>query len=185
MVGFHMFRCTTCGSITQTAEGCGVCGGAVREVLEDPSRRITKPVSRQQLRVFWTGTTIVAMTIIVLFAVSSVGVGLYLSARPAGPSCSNSAVNYPSCNSCISSETYLPATNSCSCTNGAVNGPKCNRWCANNAINPSIQKNNMTYPGGCDLCADHRTDIVCPPGLPPGTSKTENSSRLETSLEQS
>ena len=78
-----MFRCRVCGSIGQTPQACGVCGGAVREISQDPSGQST--VSRQLLRPFWTGTKIAAMMIVVLFAVSTVGAGLYLSARPAHP----------------------------------------------------------------------------------------------------
>jgi hypothetical protein len=163
-----MFRCAVCGSIGQTAQTCGVCGGAVREIREDPSRSPTGGVSRQRFLPFWTGTKIVAMMVVVGVAVSTVGAGLYLSARPSGLSCSNSAVNYPSCNICGSQETYSSSTNSCFCTNGGVNAPRCNRWCANNAINPP----------NCDRCPDNQTDVVCPPGLPPETSKSENSSRL-------
>src|SRR5260370_2072224 len=69
---------------------------------------------------------------------------------------------------------YSSSTNSCFCTNGGVNAPKCNRWCANNAINPP----------SCDRCPDNHTDIVCPPGLPPEISKSENSSRLGTTSSQ-
>jgi len=165
---FRMFRCAVCGSIGQPARACGVCGGAVREILEDPSRPMTRRVSRQRLRPFWTGTKIVAMMVVVVVTVSTVGAGLYLSARPSGPSCSNNAVNYPSCNICGSRETYSSSTSSCFCTNGGVNAPRCNRWCANNAINPP----------SCDRCPDNQTDVVCPPGLPPQTSKSENSSSL-------
>src|SRR5437588_435201 len=32
-----MFRCRICGSIGQTPQACGVCGGAAREISEDPS----------------------------------------------------------------------------------------------------------------------------------------------------
>src|SRR5437879_6656173 len=98
-----MFRCRVCGSIGQTPQACGVCGGAVREISEDPSGLST--VSRQLLRPFWTGTKIAASMIVVLFVVSTVGAGLYLSARPSGPTCSNGGVNYPSFNACASSET--------------------------------------------------------------------------------
>src|SRR5205807_4752460 len=94
--------------------------------------------------------------IVVLFVVSTVGAGLYLSARPSGPTCSNGGVNYPSCNSCGSSETYSSSTNTCYCTDYAVNPPSCNRFCANNAINPP----------NCDRCPDNHTDVVCPPGSP-------------------
>lgn len=163
-----MFRCVVCGSIGQTAGSCGVCGSAVREVREDSSGPGTGRAPRQRFRSFWTGTKIVAMIVVVVVAVSTVGAGWYLSARPSGPSCSNSAVNYPSCNICGSRETYSSSTNVCFCTNGAVNTPKCNRWCANNAINPP----------SCDLCPDNHTDVVCPPGLPLETSKSENRSHL-------
>jgi hypothetical protein len=161
-----MFRCTSCGSIGLNVGTCGVCGGVVREIHEDHSRLPT--LSRQRFRPFWTWTKIAASIAVVIVAISTVGAGLYLSARPSGPSCSNGAVNYPSCNSCISSETYTPSTNSCTCTNGAVNKPKCNRWCANNAINPP----------SCDLCPDNHTDIVCPPGLPPETDRAPNNYRF-------
>ena len=116
-----MFRCRVCGSIGQTPQACGVCGGAVREISQDPSGQST--VSRQLLRPFWTGTKIAAMMIVVLFAVSTVGAGLYLSARPSGPSCSNGALNYPSCNSCGSSEAYSSSTKVCFCTDHSVNPP--------------------------------------------------------------
>jgi len=161
-----MFRCRICGSIGQTLQACGVCGGAVREISEDPSGLST--VSRQLLRPSWTGTKIAASMIVVLFVVSTVGAGLYLSARPSGPTCSNGGVNYPSCNSCGSSEAYSSSTNTCYCTDYAVNPPTCNRFCANNAINPP----------NCDRCPDNHTDIVCPPGSPPETDKTENSYRF-------
>ena len=156
-----MFRCDVCGSIGLNPGACGVCGGVVREIHEHSSGAPT--VSRHGLRPFWTATKIVASMVVVLIAVSSVGAGLYLSARPSGPSCTNRAVNYPSCNSCGSSETYSSSTNSCFCTNGAVNPSHCNRWCANNAINPP----------SCDRCPDNQTDMVCPPGLPPATGKAE------------
>jgi len=160
---FEMFRCDACGSMGLTPGACGVCGGAVREAPADSSG---PPIaSRQKPRPFWTGIRIVASTIVVLVAVSTVGAGLYFSARPPGPACSNHAANYPSCNICGSLDTYSSSTNSCFCTNGAVNEPKCNRWCANNAINPP----------SCDRCPDNQTDVVCPPGLPPRTDEAGNS----------
>ncbi len=155
-----MLQCAVCGSIGMNPGVCGVCGGSVREVPEDHSRLPT--VSRRLLPPFWTATRTAASIVIVLVAVSSVGAGMYLSARPSGPSCSNGAVNYPSCKSCSSSETFSSSTNECFCTNGAVNGPKCNRWCANNAINPP----------SCDRCPDNQTDVVCAPGLPMESYKT-------------
>jgi hypothetical protein len=158
-----MFRCDVCGSIGLNPGVCGVCGGAVRETRADSSG--PPIVSRQKLRPFWTGTRIVASMIVVLVAVSTVGTGLYLSARPLGPSCSNRAVNYPSCNSCSSQETFISSIDTCACTNSAVNPPSCDRWCANNAINPP----------NCDRCPDNHTDVVCPPGLPPETDKAGNS----------
>jgi hypothetical protein len=154
-----MLQCAACGSVGMNAGACGVCGGVVREIPEDRSGRAH--VSRQGSRPFWTPTKIAASIVIFLVAISTVGAGVYLSARPSGPSCSNRAVNYPSCNHCDSSETFSSSTNQCFCINGAVNGPKCNRWCANNAINPPA----------CDLCPDNHTDIVCPPGLPMETYK--------------
>jgi hypothetical protein len=161
-----MFRCSVCGSLGLTERACGVCGGAVREVREQPSRPLTE--SRRRFRPFWTGAKIVTLMIVAGVAVSGVGAGLYLSARPPGPSCTNNAVNYPSCNSCSSRETYSSSTNSCFCTDRAVNAPKCDRWCANNAINPP----------SCDRCPDNHIDIVCPPGLPPEPDKAENSYRF-------
>jgi hypothetical protein len=158
-----MFRCSACGSIGLTSRACGVCGGVVREIRADPTGFQTGSISQKRLRPFWTGTRILALMVVILVPISTVGAGLYLSARPSGPSCSNGAVNYPPCNSCSSLEKYNSSTNSCSCTNGAVNGPKCNRWCANNAINPP----------SCDRCPDNQTDIVCPPGLPPETYGAE------------
>jgi hypothetical protein len=163
-----MFRCGVCGSIGLNAGTCGVCGGVVREIREDALARSARHVSRQRLRPFWTGTRFVASLVVVLVAVSSVGAGLYLSARPSGPSCSNRALNYPSCNSCDSRETYILSTNTCTCTSGAVNPPSCNRFCANNAINPP----------NCDRCPDNHTDIVCPPGMPLETYNAENSYRF-------
>jgi hypothetical protein len=157
---FRMFRCTICGSIGLNPGACGVCGRAVREIRQDSSEPST--VSLQRLRPFWTGTKIVVTIAIVLLAVSSLGAGFDLSARPSGPSCSNRAVNYPSCNTCGSLETYSASTNWCFCTNQAVNAPTCNRWCANNAINPPTNGQAR----GCDQCPDNHTDIVCPPGLP-------------------
>jgi hypothetical protein len=169
---FYIYRCEVCESFGLTSRPCGVCGGTVRETHERPSGPLT--ASRQRLRRFWTGMRIAASVLVVLVAISTVGAGLYLSARPAAPSCSNHAVNYPSCNSCGSQETYNSSTNLCFCTNGALNGPKCNRWCANNAINPPTA--GSTH--GCDLCPDNHTDIVCSPGLPPETDKTQNNYRL-------
>jgi hypothetical protein len=148
-----MFRCAICGSVSLNAGTCGVCGGIVREIRGSASLQPTGPVSPPRLRPFWTGTKIIASVIVVLVVISSVGAGLYLSARPSGPSCSDGGVNYPSCNICSPSETL---TNSCDCTNKAVNAPRCNRWCANNAINPP----------SCDRCPDNQTDVVCPPGMP-------------------
>src|SRR2546428_13923046 len=89
-----MFRCRICGSIGQTPQACGVCGGAVREINEDPLGK--SAVSRQLLRPFWTGTKMAASMIVVLFVVSTVDAGLYLSARPSGPACSNGGVVHPS-----------------------------------------------------------------------------------------
>jgi hypothetical protein len=150
----RMLHCAVCGSIGMHPGRCGVCGGVVREVPEDHS--LSQAVSRRQFQPFWTATKIAGSIVIVLVAVSTVGAGMYLSARPSAPSCSNSAVNYPSCNVCSSTERFSSSTNQCFCTNGAVNGPKCNRWCANNAINPP----------SCDRCPDNQTDVVCAPGLP-------------------
>jgi len=159
-----MFRCAVCGSVALNAGTCGVCGGVVREFREDPANSLTVPgrigrggrVPCQRFRPFWTGTKIVASVIVVLVAVSTVGAGLYLSARPSGPACSNRALNYPSCNSCGSRETYNLSSDTCRCASGAVNPPSCNRFCANNAINPP----------NCDRCPDNHTDVLCPPGLP-------------------
>lgn len=142
---------------------CGVCGGVVREVREDQS--LSRGVSLRRFRPFWTATKIAASIVIVLVAVSTVGAEMYLSTHPSGPSCSNGAVNYSSCNVCASSERFMSSTNLCFCTNGAVNGPKCNRWCANNAINPP----------SCDRCPDNQTDVVCAPGLPMKSYKTPTS----------
>jgi len=159
-----MFRCAVCGSIGMNAGTCGVCGGVVRDISEDTSRSLTASgsvgrgrVAGQRFRPFCTGTKIVASVIVVLVAVSIVGAGLYLSARPSGPACSNRALNYPSCNSCGSRETYNLSSDTCRCASGAVNPPSCNRFCANNAINPP----------NCDRCPDNHTDVLCPPGLPP------------------
>jgi hypothetical protein len=120
------------------------------------------------------GTKIAASMMVLLFAVSTVGAGLYLSARPSGPSCSNRALNYPSCNTCGSRETYSLSTNWCVCANGAVNAPSCNRRCANNALNPPQGGN----PRACDLCPDNQTDVVCSPGLPPETYSAMNNDHL-------
>ena len=152
---------------------CGVCGGVVREV-QGNSFAIGTP--DQKIRQFWTRTKIVALTTLVLVAISSVGTGLYLSARP-NPSCTNHALNYPSCSDCGPVAAYTASTNSCSCTNDiitnhpartdskALNPPACNQWCANNAINPP----------SCDQCADNQTDITCPPAYaPPKTQAPEN-----------
>lgn len=152
-----MFRCKVCGSLGLTPGVCGVCGGSVSEYHETSSGHLTLTSQRSQS--FWTLAKIAATIAVVLVVVSSVGAGLYLSSRPSSPSCSNGALNYPSCNTCASSETY---TSECVCTDGAVNGPKCNRWCANNAINPPTGAGSR----GCDQCADGR--IVdqtgpCPP----------------------
>jgi hypothetical protein len=155
-----MFRCAVCGSIGLHPGACGVCGRTVHEIPNDLSGLAA--ASRQRLTPFWTVTKIVATMAIVLVAISSVSAGMYLSARPPGPSCSNNAVNYPTCNSCSSLETFNSSTNSCFCSNGAVNAPRCNRWCANNAINPPTNGNTR----GCDLCPDNHTDIICPPGTP-------------------
>jgi hypothetical protein len=157
-----MLQCAVCRSIGMNPGVCGVCGGVVREVPEDHS--LSRAVSRPQFRPFWTATKIAASVVIVLVAVSTVGAGIYLSARPSAPSCSNSAVNYPSCNVCSSSERFSSSANQCFCTNGAVNVPRCNRWCANNAINPP----------SCDRCPDNQTDVVCAPGLPIESYKTRN-----------
>src|SRR6266581_5205133 len=164
---FDMFRCAGCDSIALKVGTCGVCGGVVRELHKGPSGPLTVPgritgrgqVTGQRFRPFWTGTKIVASVVVVLVAISSVGVGLYLSARPSGPTCSNLALNYPSCNSCNSKETYNLSRDTCICTSGAVNPPSCNRFYANNAINPP----------SCDLCPDNQTDVVCPPGIPSET----------------
>jgi len=161
-----MFRCRVCGSIGQPPQACGICDGAVREISQDPSGKST--VSRQLLRPFWTGTKMGASIIVVLFAISTVGAGLYFSARPSGPYCSNGAVNYPSCNSCGSSEAYSSSTKVCFSTDYAVNPPSCNRFCGNNAINPP----------NCDPCPDNHTDVVCPTGSLPETDKTENGYRF-------
>jgi hypothetical protein len=154
-----MFRCDVCGSIGLNPGACGVCGGVVGEISSDSSG--PPIVSRQKLRSFWTRTRIVASLLLVLVAVSTVGAGLYLSARPPGPSCSNRAVNYPSCNSCSSQETYISTIDMCTCTNNTVNPPSCNRYCANNAINPP----------NCDRCPDNQTDVVCSPGVAPADDK--------------
>jgi len=175
---FGMFRCRICGSMGLNAGICGVCGGAVREIREDPSGGLAGCLSRRGLRPFWTVTKIVATMVVVVVAVSSVGVGMYLSVRSLGPSCSNRAMNYPSCNTCSSLETYTSSTNSCSCANNALNPPSCNRYCANNAVNPPTNGNSR----GCDLCPDGHTDIVCPPGLPPETYKSVNSYRFEHTI---
>ena len=110
---FDVFRCAVCGSIGLNSGTCGVCGGVVRDIREDTSGSLTasgsigrRRVAGQRVRPFWTGTKIVASIVVVVVAVSSVGAGLYISARPSGPSCRNLALNYPSCNSCYSNETY-------------------------------------------------------------------------------
>jgi hypothetical protein len=172
-----VFRCAVCGSRALKVGTCGVCGGVVHEIREDPSWPLTVPasvvrtgrVARQWSRPFRTGTKIVASMIVVIVALSTVGAGLYLYARPSAPSCSNGGLNYPSCNSCGSRETYSLSTNWCMCTNGAHNPPSCNRWCANNAINPP----------NCDMCPDNHTDIVCPPGLPPETDTAVKNDRFQ------
>jgi hypothetical protein len=184
-----MFRCAVCGSRGLKVGTCGVCGGVVHEISVDPSRPPTVPasvvrtgrVARHWFRPFRTGTRIVASMIVVIVALSSVGAGLYLYARPSAPSCSNRAANYPSCSSCVSSEIYNSSTDSCQCANTitvmtaggpttrqAVNPPSCNRFCANNAINPP----------NCDMCPDNHTDIVCPPGLPPETDTPVKNDRF-------
>jgi hypothetical protein len=155
-----MFRCNVCGSIGLNPGACGICGAVTVEIREGPSG--PSIVARQRLRPFRTTTKIAASIIVVLVAISTVGAGLYLSARPPAPLCSNHAVNYPSCNSCSSQEAYSSSTNVCSCTNGATNPDKCNRWCANNAINPPTGGGSR----GCDQCADGRiVDLtgLCPP----------------------
>ena len=167
---FDVFRCAVCGSVGLNSGTCGVCSGVVRDIREDTSGSLTtsgsivrRRVAGQRVRPFWTATKIVASIIVVVVAVSSVGAGLYISARPSGPSCRNLALNYPSCNSCYSKETYNLSADTCICTSGAVNPPACNRFCANNAINPP----------NCDRCPDNHTDVVCPPSLPLKTSQVE------------
>src|SRR5215471_2374524 len=144
--------------MSQHAGVCGVCGGVVREIQDNPT-----PELNSQKR-FWTRTKIMALTALILISITSIGTGLYLSARP-DPSCKNGAVNYPSCNNCGPLAAYTTATNTCSCTNYvtvnspsrtefyALNPPACNKFCANNAVNPPA----------CDKCADNQTDITCPP----------------------
>jgi hypothetical protein len=184
-----MFRCAVCGSTGLKGGTCGVCGGVVHEIREDSSWPLAVPASivrtgnmaRHRFRPFKTWTSIGASMIVVIVALSSVGAGLYLYARPSAPSCSNGGLNYPSCNSCVSSEMYNSSTDSCQCANTitvmtlggpstrqAVNPPACNRFCANNAINPP----------NCDMCPDNHTDIVCPPGLPPETDTAVKNDRL-------
>ena len=162
-----MFRCRVCGSIRQTPPKRV---GSVTELSVRLAKILSgkSTVSRQLLRPFWTGTKMGASIIVVLFAISTVGAGLYFSARPSGPYCSNGAVNYPSCNSCGSSEAYSSSTKVCFSTDYAVNPPSCNRFCGNNAINPP----------NCDPCPDNHTDVVCPPGSLPETDKTENGYRF-------
>jgi hypothetical protein len=160
-----MFRCARCGSINQNSGACGICGGSTSEIQRESFSR----QSPRRLKSFWTATKIIVLTVVVLVAISSVGAGLYLSARPSGPSCSNQALNYPSCNTCGSSETYTVSTNVCSCTNQAVNPPSCDRYCANNAINPPA----------CDRCPDNQTDVVCPPGVPPEMTESITVSSLD------
>jgi hypothetical protein len=155
-----MYRCPVCSAMSQRVGECGVCGGVVREIqVNSPAERANQKFPR-----FWTRAKILALSALILVSISSVGTGLYLSARP-DHSCKNGAVNYPSCKNCGPLAAYSASTDTCSCTNyivtnhpgrtesAALNPPACNKFCANNAINPP----------GCDLCAGNRTDVICPP----------------------
>ena len=179
-------NCPSCGSIEQRDGACRVCSfdNVLRELSTATAPHTTKDhdgrSNRRHYRRFSTATKIIASIVIVLVAISTVGAGLYLSARPSGPACSNRAVNYPSCNNCGSQQTYSPSTNSCFCTNNTVNPPSCNRFCANNAINPPTGGN----PRGCDQCADGRTvdyTGTCPPQASEATlTPTYNSGSYAT-----
>ncbi len=156
-----MFRCTVCGSIGQSDKICGVCGRSLHKTPQEPSpssavpgiRNLTEPVHRQQSKPHWTTTTIVALTVVVLVAISTVATGMYYSAtRPLSPACRNGAVNFPSCDSCGRRGAYSPASKSCYCTNGTVNPPSCNVYCIGGAINPPR----------CDICPSG-TDVHCGP----------------------
>jgi hypothetical protein len=58
----------------------------------------------QQYRLFRTATKIVALTVAVLVAISTVAAGMYYSpARPSSPLCANAATIYPLCDNCGSS----------------------------------------------------------------------------------
>ncbi len=160
-----MFKCPRCGSIGQSGSICEVCRSRRLDTLlrklsapGAPSRVMDRKggLFGKQSKPFWTGTKIVASTVALLLAVSSVAAGVYYgNARLSSLSCTNGAVNYPSCNSCGSFQTYNTSTHVCNCTDGTVNPPYCNRYCRNNAINSP----------NCDLCPDRVTDYtgVCPP----------------------
>ncbi len=164
-----MFRRIVCGAISQNRGSCGVRGGPLRESSRDDSTSR----STRQFVPFWTNSETVGVALLVVVAVSGVGAGLYLNTRSSRQSCTNYALNCPSCNACGSSAAFVSSTNTCVCTNAltvqttggpvswaAVNRPACDRFCANNAINPP----------GCDRCPDNQTDVVCPPGTPEDVS---------------
>ncbi len=173
-----MFKCTVCGSIGQSSGRCGICGRAVREIQKEPilaDTSHTDHASRQQSRKFWTRTIYVAFIALVVVAVSSAGTATYLSARPASPSCKNTAVNYPSCDSCGSWGIYNSFTTSCQCSNGFINPPSCDRACGNGAINGAA--NSPRGAVGCDECPDGRTTdygVPCAPFMPPNTYGRES-----------
>lgn len=102
---------------------------------------------------FRTRARKIGSTVVLLIAASIIVTGLYYgNARPSSVSCTNGAVNYPSCDSCSSTEVYNLSIHACECGNGNRNAPYCTRPCANNALN---------YPA-CDVCPD-ATDVRCPP----------------------
>lgn len=108
----------------------------------------------RRYRPFWTRPWVVVSAVVVVVAFSSVVAGLYLgNGHQVGPSCTNNAVNYPSCDGCKPPEVYNASVNACGCESGYRNPPYCNRPCANNDIN---------YPH-CDLCLGVGTDVPCTP----------------------
>lgn len=174
-----MFKCTVCGSIGQNPGRCGICGREVREIRNEHTPPSESPLaanqSKTRSRRFWTGTRIVAFIALVVVAISSAGAATYLSARPAGPSCKNSAINYPSCDACGSWGIYNSFTNLCQCSNGFINPPSCDRSCGNGAINGPA--NSPKGEIGCDECPNGQTTdygVPCRPFMPPDNYGNES-----------
>jgi len=108
----------------------------------------------------WTTGKVIGVVLIVIVVASAAVVGAYYS-RPGATgtsnlnSCSNGAINYPSCNSCANGQVLAGGSCQNNCTNGATNPPSCTNFatCSNGASNPPA----CTYRAQFDLVIQKKT----------------------------